>query len=352
MDSKNQDSAENILERIRQLKEHLKGDLLVFAHFYQHDDIVKSADFVGDSLQLAREAAGRKDVTYIVVCGVSFMAEMVRILCSPEQVVITPEIKAQCPMAKMADIENVNKAWNSIFSPQYRLIPVVYVNSTSELKAFCGAKGGTVCTSANAGSVFKWAFKDNGKIFFFPDENLGRNTAYKLGIKDSEIITLDPSEIKDGTAGHDLKDIKVVLWKGSCYVHTDFLVSQIQDMRKQYNDIKIAVHPECTPLVCQKADVVGSTSLIKKTVESSPKGSIWAIGTEWNLVNRLKNENPDKIIMPLVESRCKDMAMIDASKLLGVLEGIQNKNLVGVVGIPGNVSYDAKTALNRMMEIE
>ncbi len=345
-------SEEKISEKIKSIKTDLKGDLLILAHFYQNDDIVESADIVGDSLQLAREAAKRKDVKYIVVCGVSFMAEMVRILCEPDQIVISPEINAQCPMALMADIENVKMVWNSIASAQQRLIPVVYVNSTSELKAFCGAKGGTVCTSANASSIFKWVLTNDAKIFFFPDENLGRNTASMLGIKDSEIMLIDPSETKGGSEGAFLGNTKVVLWKGSCYVHTDFLLSQINDMRNQYKEIKIAVHPECTPKVCQHADIVGSTNLIKKTVENSPEGTIWAIGTEWNLVNRLKNENPDKLILPLKESRCRDMAMIDHSKLTEVLEGIYNKYPVGIVRIPGNIKENARIALNKMLEIE
>lgn len=339
---------EETLDRIKTLKEKIGKDLLIFAHFYQNEDIVYFADFVGDSLQLANEASRCRDVPYIVFCSVSFMAEMARILCSDKQKVLTPDIHADCPLAEMADIDDVEDAWKQLSSFCMDIIPIVYVNSMSELKAFCGKNNGAVCTSANVKKIFQWVIDGKSKILFFPDENLGRNTAYSLGIGEDEIFVWDPH-------GHnnlkELKNKRVILWKGFCYVHKVFLPSQVEKLKKQHDGLKVIVHPECPHQLCSMSDYYGSTSFIKKTVEESPSGSAWAIGTEWNFVNRLAQNNPDKKIFPLAESICWQMSQITSEKLLSVLEGLLLGEERGRITVKDEIAYNARLALNRMLEI-
>ncbi|MGQ9618770.1 MAG: quinolinate synthase NadA [Candidatus Aminicenantia bacterium] len=338
-----------ILNKIKDVREKLGDKLIILAHFYQSENIVRFADFVGDSLQLAQEASKRKDVPYIVFCSVSFMAEMARILCSPEQEVLHPAPDAKCPLAEMAKINDVEKAWGKLSRLKEEIIPVVYVNSTAELKAFCGRNGGAVCTSSNAKKVFEWALNKGGKIFFFPDENLGRNTAHSLGIEEKDVITWDPRNGKQKV--ENLKNKKVILWKGFCYVHTEFLPFLVERLKGSNNELKVIVHPECFPEVCKLSDFVGSTSFIKRIVENSPSGSKWAIGTEWNLVRRLQINNPDKYIIPLTESICCQMAKVTPEKLLHVLEGLLIGELRGRVLVEEKVATDARIALQRMLEI-
>jgi quinolinate synthase len=346
------DHAADVLDRIAALKASLGKELLIFAHFYQSDSIVRFADFAGDSLQLAYEAAKQSDKRYLVVCAVSFMAEMVRILCDPKQIVIHPSPESLCPLAEMAPISEVEKVWASITrtggSP---IIPVVYVNSTSEMKAFCGRNGGLVCTSANAAQVFEWVLAKGARLFFFPDENLGRNTSEKLGITEEDIFLVDPDQGKTDSTVQLSPRAKVLLWKGYCYVHKEFAIDQIEKTKALYPDVKIAVHPECIRPVCDAADLVGATSAIKSAVEKAPAGSRWAIGTEWNLVNRLQNEHPDQLIMPLHKSRCREMAMIGPERLLEVLEEVTLGQPRGIVRVHEDVSNNARIALRRMLEI-
>ncbi len=340
-----------ILARIEQAKNKLGKDLIILAHFYQHDDIVRSADFVGDSLQLAEQASKRRDAPYIVFCAVSFMAEMARILCSPEQEVLHPEPLARCPLADMTGIEQAETAWTELNGLDKKIIPVVYVNSNANLKAFCGRNEGLVCTSSNARQVFEYVFSKKASVFFFPDENLGRNTAHSLGIEDNEIFLWDPARGKKGAGKDFLKKTKVFIWKGYCYVHTEFLPSDIKEVRNENNGIKLIVHPECTPEVVALSDFAGSTSFIKNTIERSEPGSKWAIGTEWNFVNRIKMQNPDKFIIPLKESVCGDMANVTPQKLLHVLDGLTEGKLYGRVTVEGGITEDSRTALERMLKI-
>ncbi|HAR97170.1 MAG TPA: quinolinate synthase [Deltaproteobacteria bacterium] len=343
---------EDVLNRIADLKTNLGRELLIFAHFYQSDSIVRFADFVGDSLQLAHEAARRSDKRYLVVCAVSFMAEMVRILCDTKQTVLLPSHEARCPLAEMAPLAGVEEVWNKIVTTDGgRIIPVVYVNSTSEMKAFCGRHGGLVCTSSNASKVFEWVLGQGARLFFFPDENLGRNTAAKLGIEKEDIFLVDPGKWKTGSALQPPSHAKILLWRGFCYVHQEFLMEQIERVKGMYPGMKVAVHPECVPQVCNAADIVGATSTIKAAVEKAPPGSRWAIGTEWNLVNRLQKGHPDQVIIPLQASRCEEMAMIEPERLLEVLEGIALGQLKGTVAVREDVSDHARTALQRMLEI-
>ncbi len=339
---------EEILERIKVAKRRVGKNLLILAHFYQSEEIVQFADFIGDSLQLAQIASKRNDVPYIVFCSVSFMAEMARILCSPEQEVLHPAPEAKCPLAEMAKIKDVERAWKILQTLEKEIIPVVYVNSTAELKAFCGRNGGAVCTSSNAKKVFEWVLKKGATLFFFPDENLGRNVSHSLGIKDEEISTWNP---KGKNKIEDFENSKVILWKGFCYVHTEFLPFLVEKLKNSYNGLKVIVHPECFPEVCALSDYIGSTSFIKKTVDESPPGSKWAIGTEWNLVRRLEINNPDKIIIPITESRCCQMAKVTPEKLLNVLEGLLIGELRGRVVVPERIAEDARIALKRMLEI-
>jgi len=340
-----------IFERIEQAKDTLGKDLIILAHFYQEDDIVGFADVVGDSLQLARQAARQKDVPYIVFCGVAFMAEMARIICSPGQEVLHPEPLARCPLADMAGIEQAEAAWTELKGLDKDIIPVAYVNSNADLKALCGSNEGTVCTSANAKQVFEYAFSKGDSVFFFPDENLGRNTAHALGIAEHETFPWDPATGIKNTSKNLLKKTKVFLWKGHCYVHTKFLPSDIQEVRNKTQGIKVIVHPECTAEVVALSDFAGSTSIIKHTVETSEPGSKWAIGTEWNFVNRIMMYNPDKFIVPLKRSVCSDMTKIKPRHLLQVLEGLQEGKLHGRVNVEEGIMEDARTALQRMLEI-
>ena len=340
-----------ILERIEQAKDTLGKDLIILAHFYQEDDIVRFADFVGDSLQLAQQASKQKDAPYIVFCGVAFMAEMARILCSPGQEVLHPEPRARCPLADMTGIEQAETAWTELKGLDKNIIPVVYVNSNANLKALCGRNDGTVCTSSNAKQVFEYAFSKGDSVFFFPDENLGRNTAHSFGIADHETFLWDPAMGIKNISKDLLNKAKVFLWKGYCYVHTEFLPSDIQEVRNKAHGIKLIVHPECTPAVVALSDFVGSTSVIKHTVETSEPGSRWAIGTEWNFVNRIKMQNPDKFIVPLKKSVCSDMTKITPHYLLQALEGLMEGKLHGRMIVEEGITEDARTALKRMLEI-
>lgn len=339
-----------IIDRIAAAKERLGKDLFILAHFYQHDDIIRFADFVGDSLQLAQVASRQGDARYIVFCSVSFMAETARILASPDREVLHPEPDARCPLADKAEIKTVEAAWSALRGANREIVPVVYVNSNADLKAFCGRNGGFVCTSSNAGRIFEHILGRGASIFFFPDENLGRNMARRLGIHDDEMATWDPDR-EGGIQGGSAENARVLLWKGFCYVHTEFLPSHIMAVRREYEGIKVIVHPECTAQVVFLSDFAGSTSFIKSTVEESPPGTKWAIGTEINFVERIDRENPHKIIVPLRGSRCGEMARVTPSKLLELLEGLAAGQCPGRVVVEGDTAKDAKIALERMLEV-
>lgn len=340
-----------ILKRIGQAKKRLGKDLIILAHFYQNDDVVRFADFVGDSLQLAEQASKRREAPYIVFCAVSFMAEMARILCTPEQEVLHPEPMARCPLADMTRVEQVEAAWTELKPLDKKIIPVVYVNSNANLKAFCGRNEGSVCTSSNAKQVFNYVFSKGASVFFFPDENLGRNTSHALGIMDNETLLWDPEIGTKGTSEDFLKKVKVILWKGYCYVHTEFLASDMKGKRKKHDGIKLIVHPECSPEVAEGSDFAGSTSFIKNMIEKSETGSKWAVATELNFVNRIKRQNPDKFIIPLKKSVCSEMGKVTLQKLLYVLEGLIEGNLYGRVTVEDAIVEDARSALKRMLEI-
>jgi len=341
----------DIIERIKAAKEKLGKDLIILAHYYQHHDIINFADFVGDSLQLAQIASRQKTARYIVFCAVSFMAETARILCSPEQEVFHPEPHARCPLAEMANISDVEKAWAVIQGAGKEVVPVVYVNSNADLKAFCGRNKGLACTSSNAKKIMEHILSENKVPFFFPDENLGRNTAQTMGIHESEMFLWDPYAGDADRNTESMKDAQIYLWRGFCIVHTIFLPSDVERVRKEYDNIKVVVHPECIPGVVNMADFAGSTSFIKNVVEQSDTGSKWAIGTEINFVNSIKAQNPDKLVIPLKTSGCREMAKVTPEKLLHVLENLVEGKTPYPVLVDESFVNHARIALKRMLEI-
>ncbi|MGD0228738.1 MAG: quinolinate synthase NadA [Syntrophorhabdales bacterium] len=338
----------DVLLRIAKAKERLGHDLLLLAHFYQNDDIVRLADFVGDSLALAEKASRHQEARYIVFCSVSFMAETARILCRPDQEVLHPEPASKCPLADMASLEGVEAAWRALSTLGKEIIPVVYVNSNADLKAFCGRHNGTVCTSANVKRIFSHVLTRGASVFFFPDENMGRNIAGDLGLQGADVYRWDPEK---GLAKEAAREAKVFLWEGFCIVHRLMKGRDVVSLRNKHDGIKVIVHPECTPEVYGLADLAGSTNVIKKTVDASEAGSKWAIGTEWNFVDRIRRENPDKMVIPLREEWCKEMAKVTPERLLRVLEGLLRGELVNRVTVDEAVSKEARTALGRMLEI-
>jgi len=336
-------------ERIRQAKKTLGSSVTILAHYYQRDEVVRFADFCGDSLELSRCAAQTEQAKYIIFCGVYFMAETAATLCQPDQVVIQPVLEATCPMALMANAADAEEAWVKIASACHGgLIPVVYQNSTLALKAFAGCRGGIVCTSANADKAFAWALKNGKCILFMPDEHLGLNTALSSGILRDEIGFWNPINPADpGSLAH----CRIVLWKAFCHVHTAFCQQDVDGVRARYPDSIVIVHPECLNEVVSKADAIGSTTGIIRTVKrTSPRKTI-VIGTEWHLVNRLRQEFPEKTIFPLRDSVCPDMAMTRMQHLLFVLDGILKGDPQNIVQVNPDERGWARLALEKMLKL-
>jgi quinolinate synthase len=340
--------------RIRELKAELGDRLVILGHHYQRDEVIRFADFRGDSFKLAQLAAGRKTAEYIVFCGVHFMAESADILSAEHQKVILPDLSAGCSMADMAELDQVETCWDELAGvTSERIIPITYMNSTAAIKAFCGRHGGAVCTSSNAGAVIRWALERCDKILFLPDQHLGRNTAYSLGFRLDEMTVWDPYEQLGGNSAEQLQNARFVLWKGHCSVHQRFLPEHVAQVRARYPGIAVISHPECRWEVVQASDHVGSTEHIIKKVTSAPPGSQWAIGTEIHLVNRVKNENPDKFVIPLDDCGClcSTMFRIDAPHLLWALENLAAGRIVNQISVPPAVAADARIALQRMLDI-
>ncbi|MCS6886237.1 MAG: quinolinate synthase NadA [Acidobacteriota bacterium] len=346
-------SAEEIAERIERARQQLGKRLVILGHHYQRDDVIRHADLRGDSFKLSALAAERS-ADYIVFCGVHFMAESADILSKPHQIAILPDLAAGCSMADMASIDQVEVAWEELESIGISsVMPITYMNSTAAIKAFCGERGGAVCTSSNARGVFKWAFTQCEKILFLPDEHLGRNTAYSLGIPLDEMIVWNPRLELGGNSPDKLRQAKVILWKGFCSVHARFRPQHVDMMRKQHPGINILVHPECCWEVVSKADYVGSTEYIIKMVSQSAAGTAWAIGTEVNLVNRLKNEHPDKFVTLLAPDlcMCSTMFRIAPQNLLWALENLCEGVVVNQISVAPETAHWARVALNRMLSI-
>ncbi len=345
---------EELDRRIAAAKERLGSSLVILGHHYQRDEIVKFADFRGDSFKLSQHAASRADAEYIVFCGVHFMAESADILSGPHQKVILPNLEAGCSMADMASIDDVEYCWESLEEVYGDgLVPVTYMNSTASLKAFCGRNGGIVCTSSNAPAVFRWAFERGDRVLFFPDEHLGRNTAYKIGLDLERTLVWDPAEELGGHRREELMDATLILWKGFCSVHQRFTVEQVRQARRKYPKINVIVHPECSREVVQEADCDGSTEFIADKLTRAPSGSQWAVGTEINLVNRLAKANPDKLIFCLdpIVCPCSTMYRIHPAYLAWVLEGLVEGKVINRITVDDETASWARVALERMLSI-
>jgi quinolinate synthase len=342
--------------RIAAAREKLGNRLMILGHHYQRDEVIKFADYTGDSFKLARQIASRPDADYIVFCGVHFMAESADVLCAPHQQVILPDLAAGCSMADMVDPDQLATCWEELTQMGISgVVPVTYINSAASIKAFVGERGGTVCTSGNALATLKWAFERGEKILFMPDQHLGRNTAYyKLGIPLDEMVVWDPNEIFGGLDPDQVKKAKMILWKGHCSVHERFSVAQINAIRKQHPGVRVIVHPEVPWAVVDAADDNGSTEYIIKTVKNSPVGSVWAVGTEVHLVNRLANEvAPDRTVLSLDQfgCLCSTMFRVSPNHLLWILEELIEGRVHNRIVVSDEQKHWTKVALDRMLSI-
>ncbi len=344
-------------ERIRKAKAALGERVVILGHHYQRDEVFQHADFSGDSLKLSRQAAA-SSAEYIVFCGVHFMAEVADIISRPEQVAILPDMAAGCAMADMADLDQVERAWrelSSVLDPDETITPVTYINSAANLKAFCGVHGGIVCTSTNARNILEWSFERREKVLFFPDQHLGRNTGYRMGIPLDEMVVWDYDQPMGGLTEEEIHRARIILWKGFCSVHQMFQPEQIENFRREVPDGKVISHPEASFEVCQQSDYVGSTEYIIKTITEAEPGTSWLVGTELNLVNRLHNtlahENKTVQFMSPMVCMCSTMFRIDPQHLAWVLENLVEGNVVNRVSVPDDVAENARTALQRMLDI-
>jgi quinolinate synthase len=342
--------------RVRKARSDLGPSLVILGHHYQRDEVIEFADFCGDSLKLAHDAANCREAQYIVFCGVHFMAETAAILAQPGQTVLLPDLEAGCPLAAMAALPDVEQAWaqlGEVMDVESEVMPITYVNSAAELKAFCGQHGGTVCTSSNARAVLSWAFARRPRVLFFPDQHLGRNTAKSMGIPLEEMLLWDPHLPCGGHDAEALRRASVFLWRGWCSVHQCFLPEDVIAWRERMPGVRVIVHPECRMEVVDLADEAGSTAYIIRRVKESPPGAKWAIGTEFNLVNRLQNEQPAQRIVSLsVEpSNCRTMNLISLEKLTHVLEGLLRGETINPITVPPQVASLARVALERMLEV-
>lgn len=349
-------SAEELCRRTAAAKSTLGERVMILGHNYQRDEVIQHADFRGDSLMLSKLAAERSERPYIVFCGVHFMAETADILSRSQQTVILPDMAAGRSMADMAAIEQVDQCWEAlgrVVPVEDTVMPAVYVNSVAVLKAFCGEHGGITCTSSNAKAVIEWCWARREKILFFPDEHLGRNTANKMGIPREQMIVWDPYQPNGGNTKEAIKRATLILWKGHCSVHQMFQPVHVDHFRKQYPDGKVIVHPECHENVVNKADLIGSTEFIIRTVTDAPSGTTWAVGTELNLVNRLKHELTDKKVFFLSSTvcQCATMFRIDAAHLCWAMENLAEGQVVNRIVVPEDDKRWAKVALDRMMAI-
>ena len=352
----------DLVARARAAKATLGERLFVLGHHYQRDEVIEFADVTGDSFKLARDAAGRPDAEFIVFCGVHFMAESADILTSDAQQVILPDLAAGCSMADMARLRQVEDAWDAMADAgvQDLVVPVTYMNSSADIKAFCGRNGGVVCTSSNADVALEWALEQkahldrDAKILFLPDQHLGRNTAVlKMGMTLDDCVVWDPLQPGGGLTPEELQRARVILWKGHCSVHGRFSGSVVDELRLKHPGINILVHPECTHEVVLKADLVGSTEFIIKTIEAAPAGSVWAIGTELNLVKRLADAHTDKTIVFLDRNvcYCSTMNRIDLPHFVWALENLVAGNVVNQISVDPETEKDALVALQRMLDL-
>jgi quinolinate synthase len=348
-------SPDEVAARIAAARARLGRRLVILGHHYQRDEIIRWADFRGDSFKLSQQAAARREADFIVFCGVHFMAESADILAGDHQRVVLPNLAAGCSMADMADEAQVLACWRQLGEAlgTEGIVPVTYMNSSAALKAFCGERGGIVCTSSNASRVLEWAFERAERVLFFPDEHLGRNTGDKLGVPDEAMVVWDPRRPLGGVTVERLRQARLILWRGWCSVHARFTVAQIARARREYPGITVIVHPECRREVVAAADLDGSTELILETITSAPAGSQWAVGTEINMVNRLAAENPHKRIFCLdpVICPCSTMYRIHPAYLAWVLEALVDGEVVNEIVVAERVKASARLALDRMLAL-
>ena len=351
--------------RIESAREALAGRLAILGHHYQQDDIIDFADFTGDSFELSRKAPEQKGIDYVVFGGVHFMAESADILTDERVRVILPDMGAGCSMADMANLDQTLECWAQLQEscPDQTIVPITYMNSSAAIKSFVGEHGGAVCTSSNCRNVLEWALKGGAveghvpgrkvKILFFPDQHLGRNTAYAMGYPLDQMVVWDPRQDLGGNDEQKLRAADFVLWKGHCSVHALFRPEHVDEVRQKYPNMKVIVHPECKWEVVQKADMAGSTAYIVKQVEAAPPGSEWAIGTEVHLVNRLKNQHPDQKIIVLSDCQClcTTMYRIDLPHLCWVLENLVQSVVVNEIKVDAHTRRWALVALDRMLSI-
>ncbi len=348
-----------LVERARAAKEALGERVFVLGHHYQRDEVIQFADVTGDSFKLSREAAARPEAEYVVFCGVHFMAESADILTADHQRVVLPDLAAGCSMADMARLGQVEDAWDALEDAGVadQVVPVTYMNSSADIKAFVGRRGGTVCTSSNADVAMEWAFEQHGpdtKVLFLPDQHLGRNTAVlKLGYSLDDCVVWSPHRANGGLTREQIRDAKVILWQGHCSVHGRFSATVVDELRETVPGINILVHPECTHEVVTRADLVGSTEFIIKTIEQAPAGSSWAIGTELNLVQRLADAHPDKSIIFLDKTVCfcSTMNRIDLPHFVWAMENLVAGNVVNQIEVDPDTQQWAKVALQRMLDL-
>lgn len=348
-------SVPELQKRIRNVKQQLGDTLLILGHHYQQDEVIAFADLRGDSYKLSQLAAQSATCESIVFCGVHFMAETADILARDEVRVYLPDLSAGCSMADMADIDSVEAAWTDLGEvvDTQDITPVTYINSSADLKAFCGRHGGIVCTSSNARAVLDWAFARRSRVLFFPDQHLGRNTARAMGIPLEQMVVWNPREPLGGNTPSSIENSRVLLWRGHCSVHQMFKPAHVEQFRQRFPGIKILVHPECMMQVVEAADLVGSTEFIIKTIAEAPAGSVWGVGTELHLVNRLAHEFPDKSIhflSPMV-CMCATMYRIDLPHLAWCLENLARGTPVNRIEVPADTAHWARISLQRMLEV-
>ena len=346
----------DLVERAKKARATLGSSLMILGHHYQRDEVIDFADITGDSFKLAQAAASNPEAEHIIFCGVHFMAESADILTSATQKVILPDLAAGCSMADMAGAQQVEAAWAHFkkVGIASKTIPVTYMNSTAAIKSFTGENGGTVCTSSNAERAMKWAFERGEKIFFLPDQHLGRNTAIlHLGLTAEDCVIWNPWKPQGGLTDQELQDAKVILWRGHCSVHGRFSRENVDEARARIPGVQVLVHPECKNEVVMAADVVGSTEMIIKTVSASPAGSKWAIGTELNLVSRLAKTNPDKEIAFLDKTvcYCSTMNRIDLPHLVWAMENLVAGRVINQISVEERTAHFARVALERMLAL-
>src|SRR3954471_12794967 len=358
-------SDEEMDRRIAAARAELGKRLVILGHHYQRDEIIKFADYTGDSFKLAGEISKHPEAEFIVFCGVHFMAESADVLCAPHQQVILPDLAAGCSMSDMAEPEQLENCWHDLEQMgilpgaegggRQPVLPVTYVNSAASIKAFVGERGGVVCTSSNAAATLKWAWQRGERVLFLPDQHLGRNTAYKMGVPLDDMVVWDPNEIWGGLEPDAVKRARIILWKGHCSVHTRFTVRQIEQLRAQHPGVRVIVHPEVPWDVVQAADDSGSTEYIIQQVKNSPVGSVWAVGTEIHLVSRLPQEvAPERTVVSLDQfgCLCSTMFRVSPNHLLWILEELVEGRVHNQIAVNDEQTHWTKVALDRMLSIQ